>query len=161
MHNSLIGTPQDYDNPYHLQEDYYLNTLPVSQYWNGVLDRVIPDRKLSAKMKQDGSRKRAHHMTPRSVHQRRAVNHEFHSPESLRQNIYMLLLCSYVNYVQNSDFSRADQFPDEMEFHVNVLASRRATWIIRDCLCALVITKNIYSHATQLRLEENQNRFCE
>ena len=158
MHNALIGTSQDCDNPYHLQEDYYLHTLPVSQYWNGVLDRVIPDRKLSAKMKQDGSRKRAHNMTSRSVHQRRAVYHEFHSPESLRQNIYMLLLCSYV---QNPDFSRADQSPDEMEFHVNVLAPRRATWIIRDRLCALVITKNIYSHATQLRLEENQNRFCE
>ena len=50
----------------------------------------------------------------------------------------MLLLCSYM---QNSDFPRADQSPDEMEFHVNVLAPRRATWIIRDRLCTLVIAE--------------------
>ena len=129
--------------------------LPGSLYWNGVLDCVIPDRKLPAKMKQDGNRKRAQNMTSRKVHQRRAVYHEFLSPESLRQKICMLLLCSYV---QNSDFPRADQSPDEMEFHVNGLTPRRATWIIGDRLCALVIIKNVYSHATQLRLEENQNR---
>ena len=27
-HNSLIGTPQDYDNLYHLQEDYYSSHPP-------------------------------------------------------------------------------------------------------------------------------------
>ena len=97
-------------------------------------------------------------MTSRKVHQRRVVYQDFFSPESLCQHICMLLLCSYV---QNSDFPRADQSPDEMEFHVNVLAPRRATWIIRDHFCALVIAINIYSHATQLRLEENQNRSFE
>ena len=87
--------------------------LPGSLYWDGVLDCVIPDRKLPAKMKQDGNRKRAQNMTSRKFHQRRAVYHEFLSPESLRQKICMLLLCSYV---QSSDFPRADQSPDEMSF---------------------------------------------
>ena len=50
----------------------------------------------------------------------------------------MVPLCSYV---PNSDFPRADESPDEREFHVNMLAPRCATWIIRDRLCALVIAK--------------------
>ena len=70
----------------------------------------------------------------------------------------MLLLCSYV---QNCDFPRADKSPDEMEFIVNILAPRRATWVIREHLYALVIAQNVYSHATQLQREENQNRSYE
>ena len=91
-------------------------------------------------------------MTSRKINQRRAVYKEFLSPESIRQGMCMLLLCSYV---QNCDFPRADKFPDEMEFTANILAPRRATWVFRDRLCALVIAQNVYSHATQLQLEEN------
>lgn len=84
----------------------------------------------------------------RNVCQRREeVFEEFISLENLRQDIGMLLLCYYV---KNSDFPRANQSPDEIEFHVNALSPRCATWIIRDHLCALVITKNIYSYTTQL-----------
>ena len=78
-----------------------LHTFPVSLSQNVIFDRIVPDRKFPANLKQDESRKRAQNMTSRKVHQRRAVYQELLSPESLRQDICMLLLCSYV---QNSDF---------------------------------------------------------
>ena len=49
------------------------------------------------------------------------------------------------SHVQDTNFPGANQSPDKMELHVDVLTPRRAAWIVRDRFRAFNIAENIYT----------------